>query len=177
MAPSNSRHPSFTQGFTHLGAWQLWTGSILSPTSATPGSPSASLRRLSNQTATTAETQPIRQGSAAWAALKKTQSGEVPTTYGPNTYKPRTLSAVSNSRRSGQVGEVISAAPNPSQEWLTAAASINQLRAELGAPGAPGRHPLPNGERSSLRRFILGIVGENHDLGAMFEINRWVTTQ
>ena len=179
MAPSNSRHPSFPQDFMHLGVWQIWTGSLSAPSSTSSsgllGSPSASARRLSNQTSTATETQPIRQGSAAWTALKKTQSAEVgsttPAYMGSSGYRPRTQSGAST-RRSGQMAGALSAAPNPSPDWLTAAASINQLRTELQAPGAPGQHALPNGDRSALRRLVLGIVGENHDIGAMFEINR-----
>jgi hypothetical protein len=70
------------------------------------------------------------------------------------------------------MGTALSAVPTPSMEWMAAAASISQLRLELNMPGAPGRHPLQNGDRPALRRLILGIVGENHDLGAMTEINR-----
>lgn len=90
---------------------------------------------------------------------------------GTGGYKPRTLSTASN-KRSGQMMGAASVAPMPSAEWIAVAASVNQLRLELNMPGAPGRHALPNGDRSPLRRLILGIVGENHDLGAMFEINR-----
>lgn len=190
MNTAHSRYKS--HDVTHAGVYAIWTsmghtangGAIPAPASLRSAAAGGNSRTGGGQdgdsTAAVAEREPIRQGSAAWAALKQSQQANDPATARSNNRHQHasglTPSGHIASSNSAQHGRTTAAAgpsrlrshpyrkylalpaPQPDADFAAALEAINGSR-DISHPGAIGAQKLPPGDRPAARRMILALCG------------------
>lgn len=156
MAQSTSRTPDDTYDMSHQGIWGIWTGQISPPF---PSQPSSSTSRTPHLPGEPHSREPIKQGSQAWTSLKS--QTQAPTTgTAASGFRPRTQSTTARAGRGSSLQPVSAPRiPAPGPAYIAAVNAMLQLKADLGvlASGEEAKRRLPGGERTPLRRLILGL--------------------
>ncbi|WVR03585.1 hypothetical protein IAU60_000577 [Kwoniella sp. DSM 27419] len=148
---------------THHGIFPIWFGVSNDRHPSSPNSINSNTTLQDNH-----GPGPVRQGSAAWTALKSQSSAP----HSRQTSSPMPGSSTPAGRKvSDRRGDRL---PDVDREYVAALEALNQHRKEVGGVGKPGIvRAAVGGARGEMRKLVLAVCGENGE-GGKDELDRLV---